>query len=195
MPAAASALMSASKMSPTSSVKASGPGSIRSALVRNAAIWPRVTGSSGQNRRSAHPRVIPRVLMRCISSAKIESPVSSKTAPAGAGGAASVRVRKAAICPRVIGSSGQNRSGGAHPLVMPAAKIASIAPSWTSPSSSKKDPPGARAGCAATPGGAGAAADPATTATTTTSRATVDRLTVGASGRSPNPAGRRRRGS
>src|SRR5690606_37539369 len=53
----------------------------------------------------------------------------------------------AAICPRVTESEGQNRSftGGLHPRVMSSAAIASIDPSWTEPSSSKKVPPGGRA--------------------------------------------------
>src|SRR5690606_40359327 len=87
------------------------------ARARKAAICPRVTGWSGQNRSGAQPRVIPDRARAAMSVAKVWPLVSVKVVLAG--GRWRARARKAAICPRVTGWSGQNRSG-AQPRVIPA---------------------------------------------------------------------------
>ena len=49
---------------------------------RNEAIWPRVTGWVGQNRRTSHPPVIPREASQSISARNGEPAVSLNVAPA-----------------------------------------------------------------------------------------------------------------
>ena len=99
---------------------------------RNAAIWPRVTGSDGQKRSLAgalQPLVMPAVASLSMSTANVPA-VSTKSEPPVAV-RSRARTRKAAIWPRLTSSRGQNRTfvGGSQPRVMPAAATASMAAS------------------------------------------------------------------
>src|SRR5690606_9766242 len=87
------------------------------------------------------PLVMPAAARASMSPENTESASSENRS--GPGGSPRARARKAAISPRVTGSSGQKRSlrGGLHPRVMSAARIASMSSSWTEPSSSTNVPP------------------------------------------------------
>ena len=118
-----------------------------SARLKNAAIWPLVTLSFGQNRSLSgglQPRVIPAVPIRSISASKIDVSSSvNKSAPAPAV-RPSALVRKAAIWPRVTSSSGQKRSPASlQPKVIPLAAIHSMSASKIEVSSSVNVPPAA----------------------------------------------------
>lgn len=102
-------------------------------LTRNAAIWPRVTKSSGQYSvfdGGSHPRVIPDRANALMSPSNTEVSSSVKKSSNVVG-----RLRglptNAAIRPRVTGSVGQNRSliGGLHPRVIPKPAMNSVSPS------------------------------------------------------------------
>src|SRR5690606_25484311 len=129
IPAEARDEISASNRCPAVSVNDTAPGSSWRARYKKAAICPRVMGSSGQYRSLSgglQPRVIP-------AEAKDETSVSNRcptvslndTSP---GSSPKARYKKAAICPRVTGSSGQNRSltGGLQPRLIPSWTIQAI---------------------------------------------------------------------
>ncbi len=87
------------------------------ARVMKAAIWPRVTRPSGQNRPPPHPKVMPAVASRLMAVAnRWLDRTSLKRTPLVAV-RSSARVMKAAIWPRVTRPSGQKRSlvGGLQP--------------------------------------------------------------------------------
>ena len=85
---------------------------------RNAGIWPRVTGSSGQYRSLSgglQPLVMPATARRSMFAAKTESSVSVK--PIGtASGSFTARSRNAAIWPRVTGSPFRTKTSTTVPL-------------------------------------------------------------------------------
>src|SRR5690606_38481286 len=113
---------------------------------RKAAISPRVTKSSGRYVPSPYPTEISRAARRSTAPKYQSSgPTSEKVADGAAtGGSPSERMRKAAISARVTARAGQKRSPtGSQPWVRPAVPIASIADSWTEPSSSTNVPPAA----------------------------------------------------
>src|SRR5690606_35787357 len=134
MSAAARALMSAWKSGFWSSGIGSGAcGSWRARRMK-AAIWPRVTGWSGQKRSLSgglQPRVMSAAARALMSAWKIEFWSSENRS--GPSGSWRARRMKAAIWPRVTGRSGQERSlsGGLQPRVRPAAARATIA-AWKS---------------------------------------------------------------
>ncbi len=116
------------------------------ALTKNVAICSRVTGSVGQNivlSGGLQPLVIPAAANASIFAACTEDPISVND-PEPAAGKPNALTKNVAICSRVTGSEGQNKSftGGLQPLVIPAAANASIAGSCTEPLSSVNVPPG-----------------------------------------------------
>jgi hypothetical protein len=133
IPVAPNHSMSDSKIDPSSSVNDTGAPGVStptSARCKNAAICPRVTGSSGQKRSPAvlQPSVIPVAPNHSMSDSKIDpsSSVNDTGAP-GVSTPTSARCKNAAICPRVTGSSGQKRSPAVlQPSVIASAAIASM---------------------------------------------------------------------
>ena len=113
-----------------------------SALRRNAAIAPRLTGSLGQYRLlegGLHPMVIPASAIALMSASKMLVSSSTKWS-VGLAGSPKARVRNAAIAPRLTRSSGQKRllTGGLHPFVIPTSAMELMSPSNVEPLSSMK---------------------------------------------------------
>src|SRR5690606_30935446 len=139
IPAEARDEISASNRCPTVSANDTSPGSSPKARYKKAATCPRVTGSSGQNRSltgGLQPRVIPAEANAATSGSNKCPTVSlNDTSP---GSSPKARYRKAATCPRVTGSSGQNRSltGGLQPRVIPSRTIQAISSSKMCPDTS-----------------------------------------------------------
>lgn len=78
-----------------------------SARDKKAAIWPRLTKSSGQNRSltgGLQPWVMPAVPSRSMASSKIELSSSTNRFPPPSSVSPRARVRNPAICPRVTKS-------------------------------------------------------------------------------------------
>ena len=112
-----------------------------SARWRNAAIWPRVTRPSGQNRPLPHPDVMPAVASRLIAVAKRWLDGTSLKRTLLVAVRCNARVTNAAICPRVTRPSGQNRPLP-HPCVMPAVarRLMAAAKRWLDGTSLKWTP-------------------------------------------------------
>src|SRR5690606_5015856 len=142
IPASASAAMSDANTWPSVSANDIAPFGSPKARTRNAAICPRVTGSSGQNQSLAgglQPFVIPASASAAMSDANTWPSVSANDiAPFGRPKA---RTRTAAIWPRVTGLPGAlpTLAGGLQPFVIPASASAAMSDANTWPSVSAND--------------------------------------------------------
>src|SRR5690606_22906248 len=101
----------------------------------------------GQNRvlsGGLQPRVIPAAASAAMSSRCTDEEMSTKFDDSGTSISRAL-ARNEAICPRVTGWVGQNRSffGGLHPTVIPAAANASISAAWIDSAVSTNFPPDA----------------------------------------------------